>query len=99
MQEEYYKKIHDGYQYFYEKKYNKKICDDLTMMLYFYGTPMQTREERNEIRSVLEMQPYDEITNIIPKGYFSKDYKKMHSNVQIEYTKNGQKQFMQIDDI
>lgn len=88
-----YKKIHDGFAYFYEKKYNKKMEDDINILLYSYNTPIQTKEERNKIRSFLEMKPYDEIINIIPKGYVSKEYKEKHKNIQVEYTKNGKKEY------
>ncbi len=96
QQKENYKRIHDGYAYFYEKKYDKKMSDDLIMLLYFYGTPIQTEEERRKIREFLEMEPYDEITNIIPKGYVSKAYKQIHDTVEVQYTKDGKEEMMKI---
>ena len=91
-----YRKIHDGYSYFYEKKYNKKMFDDFDMLLYFYGTPIQTDEERDYIRKYLEMEDYDEIIKVIPKGYVSEFYKKNYPNVQVEYTKSGELQYKEI---
>lgn len=84
-----YKNIHDGFAYFYEKKYNKNISEDLEIQLYFYGTDIQTNTERTFIRNVLELEGDDEILKLIPKGYFSEAYKKEHSKVYIEYFKDG----------
>lgn len=85
-----YKKIHDGFAYFYEKKYNTNMSEDLEIQLYFYGTNIQTNEERTFIRDILGLEEYDEILKIVPKGYFSKDYKKEHGEVYIEYSQNGE---------
>lgn len=84
-----YKNIHDGYAYFYEKKYNKKMSEDIEILLYLYGTDVQTFEERTFIRNYLNMNKFDEILKIIPKGYFSKDYKNNHNSIYIEYSQNG----------
>jgi hypothetical protein len=95
--EEIYKKIHNGYAYFYEKKYNKKMSEDLNMLLYFYDSPIQTTEEKNIVRNFLEMQESDEIINIAPKGYVSEKYKESNKCVQVEYTKNGKKETIEIN--
>ena len=84
-----YEKIHNGFSYFYRKKYNKEMTDSLEMLLYFYETPIQTKEERKILREKLEMKVSDEIINIIPKGYVSEDYKKTNSYIKVEYTKFG----------
>ena len=39
-----------------------------------------TEEERKIVRDFLKMDNYDEILNIEPKGYFSKDYKNKHKH-------------------
>lgn len=91
-----YNKIHDGYAYFYEKKYNKNMSDDLNILIYFYGTPIQTEEEREKIREYLEMDINDEIISISPKGYISNEYKEKHNFIKIEYTKNGKKEITEI---
>lgn len=96
---QYYKKIHDGYAYFYEKKYNKKMSEDMELLLYFYWTPIQTNEEENRVRAFLGMKSYDEILNIIPKGYVSESYKNKHKGVQVEYTKNGKQEFIEINNM
>ena len=67
------------------------------MLAYFYDTPIQTQEERDKIRNYLEMESYDKIIQIKPKGYISKDYKEKFSNVQIEYTKDGERKIIEID--
>ena len=84
-----YKNIHDGYAYFYEKKYNKKMSEDIEILLYLYGTNIQTNEERTFIRNYLDMEKFDEILKIVPKGYFSKDYMNNHNKIYVEYSKNG----------
>lgn len=85
-----YKNIHDGYAYFYEKRYNKKMSEDIEILIYFYGTNIQTNEERTFIRNYLNMEKFDEILKIIPKGYFSKNYKNKHSEIYLEYSQNGE---------
>lgn len=85
-----YKNIHDGYAYFYEKKYNKKMSEDIEILLYFYGTNIQTKEERAFIRNYLNMEKFDEILKIVPEGYFSKDYMNRHNGIYIEYSQNGE---------
>lgn len=84
-----YKNIHDGFSYFYEKKYNKNMLEDLEILLYFYGTDIQTNEERSFIRDILKLEEHDEILKVLPKGYFSKEYKDRHKGVFIEYSQNG----------
>lgn len=84
------KNIHDGYSYFYEKKYNKSMSKDIEILSYFYGTNIQTEEERKYIRDYLNMKEYDEILKVVPKGYFSSEYKENHDSVYIEYTENGE---------
>ena len=36
------------------------------------------------------MKEYDEILKVVPKGYFSSEYKENHDSVYIEYTENGE---------
>ena len=85
-----FKNIHDGFSYFYEKRYNQKMSEDIEIQLYFYGTKIQTNEERMFIKKYLNMEDYDEIIKIEPKGYFSEDYKNEYNNVYIEYSQNGE---------
>ncbi len=96
LKQENYKKIHDGYSYFYEKKYSKNMSDDLTMLLYFYDTPIQTKEERDTIRKFLELDDFEDIIEIIPKGYVSEYYKEKHRGVQVNYIKDGQEKNLEI---
>ena len=84
------KNIHDGFDYFYEKKYKKKMSEDIEIHLYLYGSNIQTEEESSYIREYLNMKEYDKILKIVPKGYFSDDYINMHNNVYIEYSQNGE---------
>ena len=93
-----YQNIHDGYAYFYKKKYNKKISDNIEILLYLYGSLVQTEEERNKVRNYLGMDSFDEIIKVIPKGYFSSSYKDKNKNIKIEYTKNGNKMSLEIND-
>ena len=84
-----FKNIHDSYSYFYEKRYNKKMSEDIEILLYLYGTNIQTEEEKTFIKNFLNMQSYDKILKIIPKGYFSKNYKNNHNKIYIEFTQKG----------
>ena len=84
------KNIHDGFDYFYEKKYKKKMSEDIEIHLYLYGSNIQTEEESSYISEYLNMKEYDKILKIVPKGYFSDDYINMHNNVCIEYSQNGE---------
>lgn len=80
-----YQKIHDSYKYFYEKKYNEKMENNIDFLLYFYNTPIQTREERKVVENYLK-DNYDngnKIESIIPKGYFSEKYKNSHEIIKI----------------
>lgn len=84
------KNIHDGFSYFYEKRYNQNMSEDIEIQLYFYGTKIQTNEERMFIRKYLNLKEYDEIIKIEPKGYLSEDYKNEYNNVYIEYSQDGE---------
>ena len=74
-----YKKIHDSYKYFYEKKYNEKMENNINILLYFYNTPIQNMAERKIVESNLNSSGKDSI-NTNPKGYFSEKYKEILKN-------------------
>ena len=72
-----YKKIYNGFSYFYEKKNNKSMDNDKTIATYFHETPM-INEMAEDILNV-------EKCSIIPKGYFSEYCKKNYPDVQIRH--------------
>ena len=88
--------FHNSYEFFYKKKYSKEIKDDIILLLYFYNSNVQTNEERGVIRKKLNLSGDDDITKVIPKGYFSKNYKSEHEKCVIEYVKNGKKETLSI---
>ena len=65
------------------------MSEDIEILLYLYGTNIQTEEEKTFIKNFLNMQSYDKILKIIPKGYFSKNYKNNHNKIYIEFTQKG----------
>ena len=91
-----YKNIHDSYSYFYEKKNNKSIKEDILILLYFYNSKVQTEEERNIIRKAFQLNDNDEIINVFAKGYVSQQYKENHDKVVVEIEKNGKREFFEM---
>ena len=80
---EIYKKIHDSYSYFYKKKYNKEISENLDILIYFYNTKVLTDKEREILRNNLKLDRYDREIKFIPKGYISENYKFNHNKIII----------------
>lgn len=91
-----YKNFRDSYEYFYEKKYNRKIEDDISVMIYLYNSPVVTDQEREKVKRYLELDDNDEIKKIIPKGYFSNRYKSEHKNIVVEYIKNDKEEMISV---
>ena len=89
-------KFHDSYNHFYNKKYNKNMEDDFILLFYFYNSPVQTNKERKYVRDYLGLSDDDEIVKVVPKGYFSEEYKSKHKECIIEYIKNGNKETLSI---
>lgn len=81
---EIYKKLHDSYSYFYNKKYNKEIYEDLDILIYFYNTKVITDQEREIVRKELNLNKYDKYINFVPKGYISENFKSNHEKILIE---------------
>lgn len=81
---EIYRKIHDSYSYFYKKKYNKEISENLDVLIYLYNTKVLTDNEREILRTNLKLDKYDKNVNFIPKGYISENYKLNHDKIFIK---------------
>lgn len=92
-----YQNIYNSYSYFYEKKYNKNMNNDLVIMSYFYYSEILNQETKTKLEKVLNLNENDEIIDIIPKGYVSKNYKDTNNEVIIEYLKSGKKQTYKIN--
>ena len=91
-----FKSFYEAYKYFYEKKYNNEIISNIDLLLYFYNSPIQTKDEKNAIYSYLNLKNEDEIIDVIPKGYYSKVYKEINNCVKVICRMDGQKKVIEI---
>ena len=91
-----FEKFHDLYNYYYKKKYNMEIKDDIELLLCFYNSPIQTKEERQIVKDYFKLEDNDKIINIIPKGFFSEKYKEEHPKAIIEIIKKDKKETFEI---
>ncbi len=92
-----YMKFYNSLKYFYEKKYNQDINDNIDLLLYFYGTSLQSNDEKNKLKKYLNLSSSDEIIDIIPKGYYSNNYTQMHEKTIAICKINGQKKIIEIE--
>ena len=95
--DENYKKIHDAYEYFYEKKYNEKIIENGNMLAYFYGSKVLNNEEEKRFEYITKIDKTITNIRIIPKGYISEECKELYPYTKLEYVKNGKLQTSKID--
>ena len=79
-----YRKIHDLYEYYYEKKSGKKLIDNMNILAYLYDSKILLEEERDAFEMFVGIGKNVDSIEIIPKGYFSKDYKKEYPNTLIK---------------
>ena len=85
-----YKRIHDGFVYFYKAKYNKEMSDDMNMLIYLYNTPVLTDEERQKVVEFLNLSTENQNIKFEAKGYFSKNYIEAHPYITITYKDKNQ---------
>ena len=97
-EDEIYKKIYESLSYFYEKKFNKNLQDDLVILSYLYNTNVIEKEYKSLLENYLQLDKDDKIIDVIPKGYVSNEYKTENNYVKIEYIKDGEKQYFEIND-
>ena len=94
-----YKRIHDGFAYFYKAKYNKEMSNDMNMLIYLYNTPVLTDEERQKVVEYLNLSTENQNIEFEAKGYFSKDYIEAHPYITITYKdKNSNSKTTTIND-
>ena len=79
-----YRKIHDLYEYYYEKKSGKKLIDNMNILAYLYDSKILLEEERDAFEMFVGIGNNVDSIEFIPKGYFSKDYKKEYPNTLIK---------------
>ena len=79
-----YRKIHDLYEYYYEKKSGKKLIDNMNVLAYLYDSKILLEEERDAFEMFVGIGNNVDSIEFIPKGYFSKDYKKEYPNTLIK---------------
>ena len=97
-EDEIYKKIYESLSYFYEKKFNKNLQDDLVILSYLYNTNVLEEEYKSLLENYLQLDKDDKIIDVIPKGYVSNEYKTENNYVKIEYIKDGEKQYFELND-
>lgn len=95
--DENYKKLHDAYEYFYEKKTGKKIIENGDILAYFYGSKILNDEEKIKFEEIAKIDKLVSEVRIIPKGYVSNDYRSINLNTIVEYVRNGKLQTSKID--
>ena len=91
-----FKNIHDGFSHFYEKRYNRKMSEDIEILLYLYGSDIQTDEEKSYIREYLDMEEYDEILTYLDQNMKNRQESILHLQKKIaeQYTKSQRKSMM-----
>lgn len=72
--------VYNIISHMYQKKYDDNMESDMVMLAYFYNTQYSNKG----INALLEKElNIDNIIKIAPKGYFSKQYKQMHPDVEV----------------
>lgn len=84
-QTENYKRIHDGFAYFYKAKYNKDMSNDMNILIYLYNTSVLTDEEKKKVTNFLNLSETPLSIRFEAKGYFAKDYIEAHPYVTVTY--------------
>ena len=98
-EKENYKRIHDGFAYFYKAKYGKEMADDMNMLLYLYNTPVLTDKERQKVAKFLNLYKGKQEIEVEAKGYFSNDYVETHPYITVTFRdKDLYKQTVTVDD-
>lgn len=78
------KEIHDLLEYFYEKKTGKKLINNMNILAYLYESEIIQKEEKEMFENYVGINNVIENIEIIPKGYFSNDYKNTHLNTVVK---------------
>lgn len=78
------KQIHDLLEYFYEKKTGEKLINNMNILAYLYESEVIQNEEKEFFENYIGIKSSLENIEIIPKGYFSNDYKKEHPNTMVK---------------
>lgn len=79
------KSFHDSFEYFYSRKYNKSIADNITILTYLCETGVLNAHELEVLLDYFDIDQITQIKEIIPKGYINTDkvIKMPHSKVYI----------------
>ncbi len=78
------KEIHDLLEYYYEKKTGEKLINNMNILAYLYESEIIQNEEKKMFESYFGITSSIDNIEIIPKGYFSNDYKKEHQNIMVK---------------
>lgn len=84
-----YRRIYDGFAYFYKAKYHKDMENDKKMLIYLYNTPALTKEQRQKVNDFLKLPKETQTIKWEAQGYFAKDYIKAHPHVKVMYGDRG----------
>ena len=86
-------KTYDAYSYFYEKKYNSSVLNNMAILAYIYNTDIQNNLVKKTFEEFIGS---NNIIKITPKGYISQKYKSEKSKIIVEYVKNGKTDYIEI---
>lgn len=77
-------KLHDLFEYYYEKKSGKKLVDNLNILAYLYDSKVLTDTEKEIFENYVGIKNVVKQIDVIPRGYFSKDYIKEYPNTVVK---------------
>lgn len=82
--DENYKRIHDGFEFFYSSRYGYSMSNDMVMLIYLYNTNVISDFEKSKLFDFLGID-FDREIKFTPKGYFSDYCISKFPNVCVKY--------------
>ena len=84
------------YNYFYYKKYKENMMDNEKILIYLYNSNLQNYEYKTKIYEKLNLNQKDKIISVIPKGYFSNNYKNENPTLKIIVLNDNSEEVIEI---